>query len=183
MKNTSSNEALSMSRFPEHHMRFAWLLKIRAQGSLDALTLRPYLLNLLDEELKVYVRTRMHEDLLLLSLSGSHAWTSPAMFDPKSGQVCLRMRAHTKLSDPSRLSHLTAERQSMLALPSQIDFAGYTATIRRILVVRTCALSLSLGESWHDPLPWSLRRQATLHDLRLNSATHGDSTTQSGSQE
>jgi len=101
----------------------------------------------------------------------SPALITLSIFGPMSFQASLLMRAHIKLSEQSHISIPTRGRPVMLALASQIVFAGSTVTVSRIRELTSCALNTFSDGLWQEPPPNSIYKRRTSIDFTQSYST------------
>lgn len=150
-----------------HHIAYAWSVKItgleRTGNRIPTLSF----LKSLEEAVMVYINTRMQPPLLRPCAIGSRGLITRLTFAPLRSRHYLRMIVILESSERFPLSDPTRAKQSILALPAAIDFAGSIATIHRTLVLNSCAWNSCSVEGWQKPLGNSLSIHRTRHELRL----------------
>lgn len=123
--------------------------------------------NLLAGGVKPFVIRNCHENLSVLSLSGSLVGMQQSIYSAGPPQLILRINVTVKSSGPLASFALTGVKRSILALPNQIDFVGSTAIIRRTLVLTYSALSSFSGANWQEARPGTTRTVKRTESLWL----------------
>lgn len=182
LQRRSTDKTLT-SRPHDHHIEFAWSVKIEGAASLETATQRLAFMSLLVEGLTRYIDLKMLSPCVRLLETGSLGLTSQQTFLPKSDLLNLRMHVRVEHLGLSRSYNRTVEKRSILVLPSLIVFAGSTAIIRRTHVLNTFALSTCFGGTWQElPLGACVTRKVN-QSLRLPWETHSDLFTLYGNPE
>lgn len=181
MKHLYSTDRALSRRLDAHHIDYVWHVRITALDATVGRLPEPFFSSAAEEVCRRYMTMSLQSPLSLpLSLECLDSTTQLTLLDRPDLRI-LRMTVTISHSGLYPLSDPTLARRSMLALPNQIDFADATATIRRTLVLTSCAWNSSLGVDWLELPPRTSRTQKVHHTLRLNWAEHGPLSTLNGS--
>lgn len=162
------------------HLR--WPVMITGLECLEAARKLAYFTKLPDERVRACGLMRLAEHSSLQSLTALPDWTMRAMFDLTPDRHHFVMNAHIRASARYHSFNPIPEKPSMLALPSRIDFAEHTATIRRTQEVSFYALSLYLDDGWQKMRRGHFAARTVNRRLLLHSETPMDGHTRTGNR-
>lgn len=154
--------------------RIAWSVQIAQQSWADADPEDTCYFRCLVEDAMLSVNVNCHEPSFVRLVHCSPVWIMQSMFGQEPDQLILRIVAHITILDQSVSSNQAPGKRSMLALPSQIAFVGYTDTILRTLDLNYCALNLSSGDIWQERPPNCITVRQMKHVFTLYSETPTD---------
>lgn len=169
--------------FPaEHRIDFAWSVTIRLFGSMAGPQQAQSFMNSLAQDVPDYATSTAPDFLSVQSVIASPVSILPPIFEPGPHLLISRIACSINVSDQSPLLLATLAKQSMLEVPSRVDFVECTAIIRRIRGLNYSVLNSYSGGSWLSLQPHTYYSKRTNRRWLLRSETLSVLATMTGDQ-
>lgn len=184
MKRYSISMDRGMSRLAGDRL-IEWLLPvaIRGPGYTGLLIQKQSFMNSVAEVVSRYAKVNSPDTFSEVSMIALPDLMLQQTLLHEQAHLIFRIAVSMSVSDqfPSSVRH--REKQSMLEVPSRIDFAGSTGTIRHTLALNYSVLSLCSDAVWREMQPSNCRLSRIGRSISVDWATLTDLSINAGNQE